>query len=94
MVAAITALFFACAAAFAVWVITRMLTGSVDRMDELFAQYRALGSDTGRVATGRMKPVVRFMPSAAPNFAPRNVVTMPLRKSAAPFSPADWRAAA
>jgi len=93
MVAVITALFFTCAAAFAVFTINRSLTGSVDRIDALFAQYRSLGDD--RVVTGGMRPAVRFNPAPAPDFAPRTVVALP-RKAAmvAQVSPAGWRAAA
>ncbi|MCG6119286.1 MAG: hypothetical protein MEP44_01440 [Blastomonas sp.] len=93
MVAVITALFFTCAAAFAVLTISRTLTGSVDRIDAVFAQYRSLGGD--RVVTGRMRPVVHFSPAPAPDFAPRTVVSLPRRAAGAVrISQPDWRAAA
>ncbi|GGB65158.1 hypothetical protein [Blastomonas aquatica] len=93
MLAIITALFFAGATVFAVLTISKSFAGSAERIDALFAQYRALGDD--RIVTGRMHPVVRFTPAPAPNYMPRNIVVLPVR--AAPsgqITPADWRAAA
>jgi hypothetical protein len=97
MFAVITALFFASAAAFAVFSISRAFAGSVERFDELFAQYRAL--DSGRTATGRMQPVVRFTPAPAPDFSPRTVVALSARNASASqavsrINRVDWRAAA
>lgn len=95
MVSVITALFFTCAAAFAVITIGRSFTGSVERIDALFAQYRAVGQ--GRAITGQMRPPVRFHPAPAPDFAPRIVVTLSA-KAAEPspsrISASGWRAAA
>ena len=93
MLAIITAVFFAGATVFAVHTISRSFAGSVERIDALFAQYRAMGDD--RVVTGQMRPVVRFYPAPAPDFAPRNVVALPLRAGGGSrISPANWRAAA
>lgn len=93
MVAVITALFFTCAAAFAVLTISRSLTGSVDRIDAVFAQYRSLGDD--RIVTGAMRPVVHFSPAPAPDYAPRTVVALPRRTaSVVRITQPGWRAAA
>lgn len=93
MVAVITALFFTCAAAFAVMTISRSLAGSVERIDAVFAQYRALGQ--GRSITGHMRPPVRFQPAPAPDFAPRIVVTLSARAGEqSRISASGWRAAA
>lgn len=93
MVAVITALFFTCAAAFAVLTISRTLTGSVDRIDALFAQYRNMGNE--RFATGAMRPVASYTPAPAPDYAPRNVVALSVRAVRTSYvSPVGWRAAA
>ncbi len=93
MVAVITALFFTCAAAFAVLSISRSFAGSAERIDALFAQYRALGED--RIVTGQMRPVVRFTAAPAPDYAPRTVLALPVRAVGfARISPSGWRAAA
>lgn len=93
MVAVITALFFTCAAAFAVLTISRSLTGAVDRIDTLFAQYRSLGGE--RIVTGKMRPVVHFSPAPAPEFAARTVVALPRRTAGAVrISQPGWRVAA
>ncbi len=93
MVAVITALFFTCAAAFAVLTIAQAFAGSVDRIDALFAHYRNM--EQGRVASGRMRPVATYTPAPAPDYAPRNVVSMSVRAVRTSFvSPAGWRAAA
>lgn len=96
MVAVITALFFAGAAAFAVFTISRAFEGSAERLDVLFAQYRAMNDP--RTVTGGMQPVKRFMPAPAPDFAPRTVVALPVKGTGlttnAGLSRMDWRAAA
>lgn len=93
MVAVITALFFTCAAAFAVLTISRAFAGSVDTLDALFAQYRNM--ENGQIATGRMRPVATYTAAPAPDYAPRNVVSMSVRAVRTSFvSPAGWRAAA
>lgn len=103
MVAVITALFFACAAAFAVATITRSFAGAADRFDALFAQYRAFGDK--RMVEGTMRPAVRFNAAPAPDYAPRTLVArsvvtrpvVPLNVRAArpaSVSRTEWRAAA
>lgn len=93
MVAVITALFFTCAAGFAVLTISRSFAGSIDRIDALFAQYRSL--DNVRFATGAMRPVARYTPAPAPDYAPHNVVALSVRAGrTSVVSPAGWRVAA
>lgn len=93
MSAVVIALFFAAAAIFAVFSIARSFSGAADRIDALFAAYRAL--DEGRAVRGSMRPAVRFVAAAAPDYAPRIVVALPARSgSAVRISQPDWRAAA
>ena len=93
MFAVVIALFFAAAAVFAGMSIGRSFSGAADRIDALFAAYRSV--DQGRVVKGSMKPAVRFVPAAAPDYAPRTVVAMPVRfGSNVRISRSDWRAAA
>lgn len=93
MFAVVIALFFAAAAIFAVLSIAQTFSGAADRLDALFAAYRAV--DEGRLVQGSMRPVTRYVPGAAPDYAPRNVVTMPMRTASdSRISRADWRAAA
>lgn len=93
MFAVVIALFFAVAAIFAVLSIARSFTGAVDRIDALFAAYRA--ADAGRLVEGSMRPAMRFVPAAAPDYAPRTVVIMPMRAGGSVrISQPVWRAAA
>ena len=91
MFAVAIALFFAAAAIAAVLTIAHAFSGAAERFDALFAAYREAGQ--GRVARGQMKAAVRFVPAAAPDYRPRNVIAMPVRGHAAISRP-DWRAAA
>lgn len=93
MFAVVIALFFAAAAIFAVLSIAQSFAGAADRIDALFAAYRA--ADEGRSVRSSMRPVVHYVPVAAPVYAPRNVVAMPVRSSMeSRISRPDWRAAA
>lgn len=93
MFAVVIALFFAAAAIFAVLSIAQTFSGAADRLDALFAAYRAV--DEGRLVQGSMRPVTRYVPGAAPDYAPRNVVAMPMRTASdSRVSRPDWRAAA
>ncbi len=91
MFAVAIALFFAAAAIGAVLVIAQSFAGSAERIDALFAAYRAV--DQGREARGRMRPVATYVPASAPDYSPRNVIAMPVRGNARVSQP-DWRAAA
>ncbi len=92
MFAVVIALFFAAAAIFAVLSIAQTFSGAADRIDALFAAYRAV--DEGRWVQGSMRPVTRYVPVAAPDYAPRTVVTLPVRAAGGRISRPDWRAAA
>lgn len=93
MFSAIVAVVFAGAAGFAVWTITRAFAGGADRIDALFAHYNAMEQE--RAVRAEMKPAVRFAAAPAPQFGPRNVVTMPRRATVAfQFRAGEWRAAA
>ncbi|WP_017671552.1 hypothetical protein [Blastomonas sp. AAP53] len=93
MFAVVIALFFAAAAVFAVLSIARTFSGAAERIDALFAEYRALEMD--RTVRSGMRPAVRFVPAAAPDYAPRNVIAFGARQGvSASISQSDWRAAA
>ena len=93
MFAVVIALFFAAAAVFAVLSIAQSFSGAADRLDALFAAYRTV--DEGRAVRASIRPVVQYFPIAAPDYAPRTVVALPVRSSTAgQVSLPDWRAAA
>ena len=92
MFAVVIALFFAAAAIFAVLSIAQSFSGAAKRIDALFAAHRNV--DEGRSVRSSMHPVVRYVPVAAPDFAPRIVVALPVRAAGGRISRPDWRAAA
>ena len=93
MFSAIVAVMFAGAAVFAVMTIARSFEGGAEKIDALFARYRAM--DNERPVFAKMKPVVRFTPAPAPQYAPRKVIALPRRSSVAfQFRAGEWRAAA
>lgn len=91
MFAVAIALFFAAAAIGAVLVIAQSFAGSAERLDALFAAYRS--AEQGRVAEGRMREAVTYVPAHAPDYSPRNVIAMPVRGAPSVSQP-NWRAAA
>lgn len=93
MFSAIVAVVFAGATVLAVMTIARSFSGGAEKIDALFARYRAIEID--RPVYAQIKPVVRFAPAPAPQYGARNVIALPHRASVAfQFRAGEWRAAA